>query len=79
MFAVQHLAKQTCYLVCADLDLGAFLIKFDGFYVEELLELDGIEEGAVALLGCGTRPGAGSDDYSLDWAPYVPGETEIEP
>lgn len=72
-----HLS-QTFYLVCSDLDLGAFLVAFDAFFVEELLALDGIEEGAVGLLGCGTQLSDGID-HSLDFVPYVPGKTEIEP
>ncbi len=72
---IGHLS-QTFYLVCSDLNLGSFLIASDAYFVEELLGLDGIEEGAIALLGCGTQL-SGSDDYSLDFTPYVPGETEI--
>ncbi len=70
-----HLS-QTFYLVSADLGLGAFYIAFDGSYIEEALGLDGIEEGAVALAGCGIQLQEGLD-HSLDFAPYAPGETEI--
>ncbi len=72
---VAHLS-QTFYLVCADLGLGAFYAAFDGSFVEEALGLDGIEEGAVGLAGCGVRLSGGMD-YALDFSPYTPGETEI--
>ncbi len=68
-----HLS-QTFYLVCADLGLGAFYIAFDGAYIEEALGIDGIEEGAVALAGCGIQLEEGLD-HSLDFAPYHPGES----
>lgn len=70
-----HLS-QTFYLVCADLGLGCFYAAFDGPFVEEALGLDGISEGAVALVGLGSRLQEGID-YCLDFFPYTPGETEI--
>ena len=70
-----HLS-QTFYLVCSDLNLGAFYIAFNGPFIEEALGLDGIEEGAVGLAGCGIQL-AGELDHSLDFVPYTPGETEI--
>lgn len=70
-----HLS-QTFYLVCSDLNLGAYYVTFDGYFIEEALELDGITEGAVGLAGCGV-PLSGGMDYSLDFVPYTPGETEI--
>ncbi len=70
-----HLS-QTFYLVCADLGLGAFFIALDCWLAEETLGLDGIREGAVALLGCGP-PAEDGSDYGIDFSPYIPGETEI--
>ncbi len=70
-----HLS-QTFYLVCSDLDLGAFYIAFSGSVIEEALGLDGIEEGAVGLAGCGNQLSDGLD-HSLDFEPYKPGETEL--
>ncbi len=67
---------QTFYLVCADLNLGAFYVAYDGSFIEEALGLDGIKEGAVGLAGCGVRLSEGVD-HSLDFEPYTPGETEI--
>ncbi len=67
---------QTLYLVCADLHLGAFYGAFDGAFVEEALGLDGITEGAVGLAGCGIKLSEGVD-HSIDFEPYIPGETEI--
>ncbi len=68
---------QTFYLVCTDLSLGAFYVAFDGPFIEEALGLDGIEEGAIGLAGCGLQRSEGLDQ-SLDFEPYTPGETEIE-
>ena len=67
---------QTFYLVCADLNLGAFYIAYDGPFIEEALGLDGIHEGAIGLAGCGVRLSEGVD-HSLDFEPYTPGKTEI--
>ena len=50
-----HLS-QTLYLVAAELGLGAFVtIGINGRDIEERLGLDGIEEGVVAMCGCGPR------------------------
>ncbi len=70
-----HLS-QTLYLVCSDLGLGSFYAAFDAFFIEEALGLDGVEEGAVGLAGIGERL-AGGMDYSLEFTPYTPGETEL--
>ncbi len=64
---------QTFYLVCADLNLGAFYIAYDGPFVEEALGLDGINEGAIGLAGCGVKL-SGGVDHSLSFEPYTPGE-----
>lgn len=50
-----HLS-QTLYLVATDLGLGAFVtVAINGREIEERLGLDGIEEGAIAVCGCGVR------------------------
>jgi putative peptide maturation dehydrogenase len=50
-----HLS-QTLYLVAAELGLGAFVtIGINGRDIEERLGLDGVEEGVVAICGCGPR------------------------
>lgn len=50
-----HLS-QTLYLVAAELGVGAFLtIVVNGRDVEERLGLDGVEQGVVAVCGCGPR------------------------
>ncbi len=67
---------QTFYLVCTDLKLGAFYAAYDGSFVEQALGLDGIEEGAIGLAGCGVQRSVGRD-HSFDFEPYTPGETEI--
>lgn len=48
-----HLS-QTLYLVCTERGLGAFITAaFNGKNIERRLKLDGVTEGAVALLGFG--------------------------
>ena len=48
-----HLS-QTFYLVCADLRLGAFVTAaINNADIDERLGLDGFEEGALAINGCG--------------------------
>ncbi len=48
-----HLS-QTLYLVCTERGLGAFITAaFNGKNIERRLRLDGVTEGAVALLGFG--------------------------
>src|SRR6266516_3523264 len=50
-----HLS-QTLYLVCTELGLGAFVsAAINNRNIEERLGLDGLEEGAIALCGCGAR------------------------
>jgi putative peptide maturation dehydrogenase len=65
-----HLS-QTFYLVCADLGLGAFVTAaFNGGDVERRLGLDGYEEGAVAICGCGP-PRARAHVEEAEFEPYV--------
>lgn len=53
-----HLS-QTLYLVAAELGLGAFVtIGINGRDIEQRLGLDGVEEGAIAMCGCGLRSAA---------------------
>ena len=48
-----HLS-QTLYLVCAELGLGAFFTAaVNGRNIEQRLGLDGYQEGALAICGCG--------------------------
>ncbi len=55
-----HLS-QTLYLVATELGLGAFItIVINGRDIEHRLGLDGIEQGAVAVCGCGPRSGRAS-------------------
>ncbi len=50
-----HLS-QTLYLLAAELGLGAFVtMGINGRDIEERFGLDGVEEGAVAVCGCGPR------------------------
>jgi putative peptide maturation dehydrogenase len=50
-----HLS-QTLYLVSGDLGLGAFLtIAINSRDIEAALELDGVNEGVIAMAGCGVR------------------------
>jgi SagB-type dehydrogenase family enzyme len=50
-----HLS-QTLYLVAAERGLGAFFTDgINGRDIERRLELDGVEEGAIAVCGCGPR------------------------
>jgi putative peptide maturation dehydrogenase len=70
-----HLS-QTLYLVCAELGLGAFVTTaINAAHIDERLDLDGFEEGAVAVCGCGVP----LDGSSLDptFFPYVPRETAL--
>jgi putative peptide maturation dehydrogenase len=50
-----HLS-QTLYLVATELGLGAYVtLGINGRDIEKRLGLDGIEEGAIAVCGCGPR------------------------
>ena len=66
-----HLS-QTLYLVASERGLGAFLtIVINGRDIEERLGLDGIEEGAVAICGCGPRSGRESP-LEPEFTPHRP-------
>lgn len=55
-----HLS-QTFYLVAAELGLGAFVtVALNSRDIERRLNLDGCEEGVIAMTGCGPRASEGS-------------------
>jgi putative peptide maturation dehydrogenase len=64
-----HLS-QTFHLVCAELGLGAFITAaINGADAENRLGLDGYNEGALALLGCGRHGAPGPLDPAV--TPFV--------
>ena len=63
-----HLS-QTLYLLAAALGLGAWVtLAINSVEIEDLLELDGVDEGALAMLGCGVP----SDEPSPLDMPFKP-------
>lgn len=71
-----HLS-QTLYLVTAELALGAFFTNLiNAKNVEDRLRLDGYEEGALAVCGCGVAS-AEPSPLDPDFSPYVPRETAL--
>jgi putative peptide maturation dehydrogenase len=71
-----HLS-QTFYLVCTELGLGAFVsAAINSVNIEESLGLDGFEEGAIAVCGCGVVSKTGSR-FDSDFQPFLPRETMI--
>jgi putative peptide maturation dehydrogenase len=71
-----HLS-QSFYLVCADLGLGAFFTNVvNGSEIEERLGLDGLDEGAIGMLGCGF-PASGGSLLDPEFTAYVPRETAL--
>jgi putative peptide maturation dehydrogenase len=76
MMDAAHLS-QTLYLVAAELGLGAFVTAaINGANIEERLGIDGWNEGAVAVSGCGRRT-ARRSPLEPEFAPYVPRATEL--
>ena len=72
-----HLS-QTLYLICTELGLGAFVsAAINDRNIEEHLGLDGVEEGAIAVLGCGV-PGLPRHSEDPAPEPSVPGETPFQ-
>jgi putative peptide maturation dehydrogenase len=70
-------ASQTFYLVAAQLGLGAFVsAAINAANIEDALGLDGFEEGALAVLGCG-RPSAERSPFDLEFERYVARETTL--
>ena len=65
-----HLS-QTLYLVAAELGLGAFVtLAVNGREIDERLGLDGIEEGTLAVCGCGVRA-PGTSPLELRFLPLA--------
>jgi putative peptide maturation dehydrogenase len=72
-----HLS-QTLYLVCAELGLGAFVsAAVNAGNIEDSLGLDPLEEGVLAVCGCG-KPAREHSPFDLEFEPFVPRETVIE-
>ena len=70
-----HLS-QTLYLVGADLGLGTFFTNvISDQNIDDRLGLDGIEESALAVCGCGHS--SGRSRLEPQFEPYVPRETEL--
>ena len=66
-----HLS-QTLYLVSEDLGLGAYVtIAINARDIEARLGLDGVEEGVIAINGCGPR-GPGGTPLELSFSPWSP-------
>jgi putative peptide maturation dehydrogenase len=66
-----HLS-QTLYLVATDMGLGAFVTAaINALAIEEVLGLDGVTEGPVAVAGFG-HPMAGRSPLEPEFAPYLP-------
>ncbi len=74
---VAHIS-QTLYLVATELDLGAFFsAAINARRTDEILNLDGYSEGAIAICGCGVKPPAGTSDHSLPFRRFVPRKTKL--
>lgn len=72
-----HLS-QTCYLLCSHLRIGAFFsAAINAPLVEQLLELNGITEGAIGVFGCGQMVAVPEEDLGLDFRPFTPRKTTI--
>lgn len=71
-----HLS-QTFYLVAAELGLGAFYsAAVNGQKIEEVLGLDGVDEGALGVCGCGIKRQDGND-LGLEVQPFEPRSTRL--
>jgi SagB-type dehydrogenase family enzyme len=69
---VAHLS-QTLYLIATDLNLGVVMsAAINAPLIDEVLGVDGYEEGALALCGCGVRVAEGEPDYGLTFRSFVP-------
>jgi putative peptide maturation dehydrogenase len=69
--------SQTFYLVCAELGLGAFVTTaVNGGNIEDALELDPVEEGVLAICGCGI-PLPGRHALDPEFSAYRPRETRL--
>ena len=66
-----HLS-QTLYLLATDLGLGAFYTgAINDMNIEDVLGIDGLEEGVIGVSGCG-RPWKGGVPLALEPYPYDP-------
>jgi putative peptide maturation dehydrogenase len=69
--------SQTFYLVCTELGLGAFVTAaVNGGNIEDALELDPVEEGVLAICGCGI-PLPGRHALDPEFSSYRPRETRL--
>lgn len=67
-----HLS-QTLFLLASELGLGAFITAaINESNIEEAIGINGIEEGAIAVCGCGYDSNTRRDDLDPDWKPYKP-------
>lgn len=72
---VGHLS-QTVYLLCTDLGLGACITgAINDANIDEELGLDGIREGALAVIACGVPLPERSDEEPI-FSSYIPGSLE---
>jgi len=71
-----HLS-QTLYLVCAELGLGAFVTAaINSINIERRLGLNGFDEGAIVICGCGI-PLSGVSNPDPEFLPYIPRLTAL--
>lgn len=71
-----HLS-QTFYLVATDLGLASFYTgTINGPKIERVLGLDGFEEGAIGICGCGLEL-TGGKSLALERYPFEPRRTKI--
>jgi SagB-type dehydrogenase family enzyme len=71
-----HLS-QTFYLIAAELGLGAFVTAaINAVNIEDKLRLDGYQEGAIAICGCGKPSSLNVIDPRFD--PYMPWQKSEE-
>ncbi len=76
LFDAGHLC-QTFQLTSAELGLVSFFVGIDAVAIDETLGIDGIQEGAVALVGCGIPLPGGTDgsDFGLPFELHKPGSS----
>lgn len=72
-----HLS-QTLYLVATELGLGAFVtLAINSADIDARLGFDGIEQGVLAVAGCGLQA-AQRSPFDPEYLPYDPRQTELE-
>ena len=70
-----HLS-QTLYLICTQLGLGAFVTgAVNDKYIEDLIGLDGVNDGVIAVCGCGVPKAKDPDQFRH--IPFVPRKTKL--